>query len=989
MTRRPFYFGPANRPLFGWYHGPDGDARATEGVVICQPMGHEYMSAHRTMRHLADRLAVAGLPVIRFDYDGAGNSAGRDDDPNRVESWIESIKQAVAALRNRSECAHVSLVGLRLGATLAALASCDIGPSSLVLWAACDRGRTYVRELKALAVSGFSTQQEQPAPHLEAGGFVVTEDTQRALGAIDLLQVVPRAGRIFLVNRDDVRDNERLRETWKAAGLDVEHCSVAGYVDMMAAPHNTTVPVQALTTIVQWLASRSGSTSVPVCAKPVENTSVPLDVRESVVMFGERRATFGVLTEPGDAARCRGPMVVISNAGAAHHVGPGRLYVELTRRLARAGLRCFRFDLPGLGDSVLPSGERENESYPPNASDITASALDMLARDFGASSFVLTGLCSGAHASFHAALDLDDRPIVEAVLINPLTFYYKPGMPLDVPSTPPPVDRWKRYTESIRQLARRSDIARAMVNAGKVAFHWAWSWRSAQGASAVKSDLEEDLRRLMRNGRKVTFIFSRFDPGYDLLMAGARRTVHRSIKRGDMRLCSIRDANHTFDATGPRGEMMSWLERHLVDRIPTHVAAANTKLNAAQDRIRLLTFVTDFGCGGTERQVVNLGLALDTKRFAVEFGCLRQWGTLLPEITNAGFPLRDYPIRRLYGARAMRQQVRLARHLRRHRTQVLHSYNLYSNVFAIPAAWLAGVPVIIASIRDRGVYLTRAQRHVQRYVCRLADCILVNAESIKEWLIGDGYDPSKILVIRNGIDLTRLDAVGPAKVRGDLQIPADAPIVTMIARLNAKKGVEDFIDAADIVSRRFSNARFLIVGQAHVAAEGAPAEDLGYHATLQQRAARRGLTGKVILTGYRADVPALLAETTVSVLPSHSEGLSNTLLESMAAGVPVVATHVGGTPEIVEDGVTGLLVPPQQPELLADAIARVLADPELAMRLGAAGRQSTRDRFSLDRMVHATEQLYLDLLVRRAAEPGWRGRLGLARPAFDAVGKRP
>jgi L-malate glycosyltransferase len=400
-----------------------------------------------------------------------------------------------------------------------------------------------------------------------------------------------------------------------------------------------------------------------------------------------------------------------------------------------------------------------------------------------------------------------------------------------------------------------------------------------------------------------------------------------------------------------------------------------------------LTFLTDFGCGGTERQVLNLGLSLDSKRFAVEFGCMRLWGALLPEISNSAIPVCAYPIRRLYGTGAINQQLRLARYLRRRRIQILHSYNLYSNVFAIPAAWLAGVPVIIASIRDRGVYLSTAQRHVQRYVCRLADCVLVNAESIKEWLVSDGYDPSNIVVIRNGIDLARFDA-SPAGIRASLDIPDGVPVVTMIARLNAKKGVEDFIDAAGIVARQFPDARFLIVGEGHVSTKGGPTEDTGYHQALRLRAERSGLKNRLLFTGYRADVPALLAATTVSVLPSHSEGLSNTLLESMAAGAAVVATRVGGTPEVVEDGVNGLLVPAQDSNTLAGAIARLLADPQLAARLGAAARQSVRERFSLERMVHTTEQLYLDLLVRRAAEPGWRRRLGLARPALDAVAEK-
>jgi glycosyltransferase involved in cell wall biosynthesis len=199
----------------------------------------------------------------------------------------------------------------------------------------------------------------------------------------------------------------------------------------------------------------------------------------------------------------------------------------------------------------------------------------------------------------------------------------------------------------------------------------------------------------------------------------------------------------------------------------------------------------------------------------------------------------------------------------------------------------------------------------------------------------------------------------------------------MVARLNSKKGVDDFIQSAAIVARDCPDARFLIVGQAYVSSRGSMSEDIGYRQTLIDQAARMGLQDKLHLIGYRSDVPALLSETAVSVQPSHSEGLSNTLLESMAAGVPVVATRVGGTPEVIEDGATGLLVPPSDPQALAACVRRLLTDRDLAARLGAAGYHSVRERFAMDRMVSATEGLYIDLLARRAADPRWRGRLAL------------
>lgn len=382
------------------------------------------------------------------------------------------------------------------------------------------------------------------------------------------------------------------------------------------------------------------------------------------------------------------------------------------------------------------------------------------------------------------------------------------------------------------------------------------------------------------------------------------------------------------------------------------------------DRIRLLKFVTLFGTGGTERQFVNLGLALDPGRFDLRFGCLRRWGELLEEVERPRLPVVEYRIRSLRRPHTIREQLRLARDLRRERIDIVHTYNFYANVFAIPAARLARVPVVVASIRDMGAYLTPAKKHVQRFVCRLADCVLVNGEAVRQWLVAERFEPAKIAVIRNGIDLSRFrgKANGGA-VRDALRVPRDVPLVAVVARLHPLKGIEYFLEAAAIVARRFPDARFLLVGDAFTIRNDAIVSDVAYRRELERRASRLGLDGRVVFTGSRLDVPELLSEVAVSVLPSLSEGLPNAVLESMAAGVPVVATRVGGSPEAVEDGVTGLLVPPRDAEALTRAISSLLENPDLAARVGATGRERVTAHFSLERMVRETESLYARLLA--------------------------
>jgi glycosyltransferase involved in cell wall biosynthesis len=382
-------------------------------------------------------------------------------------------------------------------------------------------------------------------------------------------------------------------------------------------------------------------------------------------------------------------------------------------------------------------------------------------------------------------------------------------------------------------------------------------------------------------------------------------------------------------------------------------------VSASQTPVRLLKVVPTLLCGGTENQAITLARSLHQQGFVLEVACLRKVGPFVKEISDQGIPLAEYPIPGFYSFQCLVQMAKFARGLFKRRIDVMHAYSFYGNVFGILPARLAATPVVIASIRDRGAYLTPMQKRVQRFVCRFADCVLVNAEAVKTWLESEGYDSSKIVVIPNGVEMNRFAGRrDPVRIREELGVPTGAPIVMVVSRLARQKGLEQFLEAAEILAPRFPEVRFVIVGYAN------PAEQ-DYENTLKVMADQRGITGRVVFTGLRQDVPALLAAATVSVMPSLNEALSNVLLESMAAGAPTVATRVGGTPEAIVDGVTGLLVEPGDPRALAESITTLLLDPALASRLGRAARRAIEDRYSVEKMVGATEKLYLDLLARK------------------------
>jgi glycosyltransferase involved in cell wall biosynthesis len=380
----------------------------------------------------------------------------------------------------------------------------------------------------------------------------------------------------------------------------------------------------------------------------------------------------------------------------------------------------------------------------------------------------------------------------------------------------------------------------------------------------------------------------------------------------------------------------------------------------ASERIKVLKFLTHFGVGGTERQFLYVVSGLDRSRFDLRIGCLARIGPFAKQVEELNVPMWEYPTKSLYSYRSLRAQARFVRDIRREGIQVVHTYGFYPNVFAIVPAAVATRCVTVASVRDIGVFSgpSKIKRITQTMACRFADCIVANSYAVREWLRRQGLRRHDIRVIPNGIAIPperkRSDSI---PIRTEFGIKSTAPLITVVGRLVRTKGIEVFLEAATAVAKRFDSARFLIVGDSNAEPE--------YRTELENRPSAVNLTGRVIFTGQREDVPQIMAETDISVLPSLSESFSNSLLESMAHGLPVIATNVGGNPEVITNGVDGILVPPQDPGAIATEMIRLLEFPEIGRRLGESARKKVIRQYALDRLLNRTESLYMSLLERR------------------------
>ena len=409
---------------------------------------------------------------------------------------------------------------------------------------------------------------------------------------------------------------------------------------------------------------------------------------------------------------------------------------------------------------------------------------------------------------------------------------------------------------------------------------------------------------------------------------------------------------------------------------PAHkseVQRAEPGLIARQSSLPGVFLMTEsFHIGGSERQFTVLARSIDPALFRLHLGCIRQEGPFLDGLTD----LEEFRLGgSLYGQRSIRARLRLAQHVQKCEITIAHAFDFYTNLTLIPAARLAGVPVVIGSQRQLGDLLTSTQSLAQLAAFHFCDAVICNSKAAADRLIDAGLARRKVHVIYNGLPPSAFAPAQPALPRSDLLR------VGMIARMNARyKGHDTFLRAVARLHARFPQLEVLLIGDGPLR-EG-----------LERETEKFGIRDQVQFLGNRPDIAALLASLDISVVPSSSESLSNVILESMAGGVPVVATRVGGNAELLEG--RGSLVPYGDDRALAEALDRLLRDPALRGELAIKARRFAEQNFSTSRMALHHQQLYGELLARTNWQPktistsraSRRLRVALVAPSLHYVG---
>ena len=364
--------------------------------------------------------------------------------------------------------------------------------------------------------------------------------------------------------------------------------------------------------------------------------------------------------------------------------------------------------------------------------------------------------------------------------------------------------------------------------------------------------------------------------------------------------------------------------------------------------------IGQLGLGGTEKQLVLLARGLRERGVETTVLVMFHGGPGEEALREAGIPVVRLRFRSLRArwwmpAANVGAFCGLVAYLRRMRPDVLHAFLFHSYVPAAPAARLAGIPVLVAGRRSLGEFAEghRVFAMVERFATRATDLLIANARAVAEnTRCREGVSPEKISVVYNGLPDSAFDPAEP------MPIVTESPVVLCVANLKPNKGHRFLLEGIARLQERGLMSTLVLVG------------DGPERPALEKQSGRLGIDVRFL--GARTDVQALLARADAFVLPSLHEGMSNAVMEAMAAGRPVVATDVGGTGELLRG--RGVLVPPADPGALADGLRRVLTDAEFAAGLAQAARAWSRVHLSAGAMVDHHIRIYHELLEARCAE---------------------
>jgi len=363
-------------------------------------------------------------------------------------------------------------------------------------------------------------------------------------------------------------------------------------------------------------------------------------------------------------------------------------------------------------------------------------------------------------------------------------------------------------------------------------------------------------------------------------------------------------------------------------------------------KIKLLHLISRLDIGGAERQLLSLVAHLDKEKYDIYVGYFQGKGELEREFQDAGIKIKKF---KFIGLWDISFWWRLYQDMKANRYDIVHTHGFKADLCGAIIGRLTGVHKIISTVHNQEQYLKDPIiRFLEKWIISpIDDTIIVVSEGVERFLIKTtGIPEGKIKKVYYGVNPDDIKIDKYKDIRGEFNIDKDGILIGCIGRLVEQKGHRYLIQAVGKVIEKIPQAKFLIIGKGKL------------EKNLKRLAQKLSLNSNIIFTGFRTDIYSILDKLDLIVMPSLWEGLGLVLLEAMALGKPIVATDVGGIPEVVENKKTGILVPAKDPNALAEAISNLLEDYSVAARMGETGKASVKERFSPVKMVKEIELIY-------------------------------
>jgi alpha-beta hydrolase superfamily lysophospholipase len=599
------YFDSGDHRLFAWLHQSDRKAQPTLGLLICKPFGHEAIYSHAGMRAFADAAAAIGVPAMRFDYSGTGDSADMDAQTDQLDVWSRDIVAAVEELQRRTGVERVCLLGIRLGGLLALQTArrCQ-AVSALILVSPVIRGKKYLRELRTTSLASILGVTEPTAApggadgastsassdgELEVAGFSLSAASRAALSQADFTTTQAPVPDMLIIDGNSLPTTRRWAEVLCASEARTTYLSLPGLIEMiMTPPHLGSVPQEMIGAARDWLArylaslqpqlaggagARLRETEVASSASlsiPNPDLSLQATVTEKPVFFGPEALLFGIITEPSQGEKRRGAVILL-NAGGSYHVGASRMYVPLARRWARRGYVVLRMDYSGLGDSGVRPGQRWDDIFPADAIAEIRAGIKLLENQYGVRDVSLAGLCAGAYHALHAAIAA--LPVSRVLMVNPI-YYWNDERALEDVQKAELIRDTGAYGNRTLSFSTWKRLLQGQVNVRFVFRTYSHRLYTVFGVVMrdlarrmrihLSRDLGWELEEVAARGVRLIFVFAPGEPGLDLLNLQAGASLRRLGER--CRVHVLESGDHVFSKSGPREVLADILSDELDTR---------------------------------------------------------------------------------------------------------------------------------------------------------------------------------------------------------------------------------------------------------------------------------------------------------------------------------------------------------------------------------------------------------------------------------------